>query len=60
MQRKTLLRRGLNTRTKLMSLFALGIGATAYGITRRRRNGNGNRNAWQQVWQPLKKMFPTR
>lgn len=46
-----------NNRRTIMSLLALGAaGATAVGITRRRRM-NGNNNAWRQMLQPLRRMF---
>jgi hypothetical protein len=60
MQWMTSLVRVLNSKTALMSLLALGVGTTAYGVIRGRRNGNRNRSRWQQVLQPLRGMFPTR
>lgn len=45
----------VNNRRTIMSLLALGAaGATAVGITRRRRT---NGNAWRQMLQPLRRRF---
>jgi hypothetical protein len=64
MRRMMKLVTGLNRRTTLMSLLALGVGATTYGVIRGLRNGNRNRNRnksrWQQMLQPLRGMLPTR
>ncbi len=61
MNRLTSFVRRQNRRTMLMSLLTLGVGTTAYGVLRGRRNRNRNRNkgSWQQVLQALK-VFPTR
>jgi hypothetical protein len=57
MNRLTSFIRRQNRRTMLMSLLTLGVGTTAYGVLRGRRNRNKGR--WQQVLQALK-VFPTR
>ncbi len=53
MQWVTSLFRGLNRRRTYLSLLAIGLGASAVGMTRRRVNGN----AGQQMFQPLRRLF---
>ncbi|MDF2959173.1 MAG: hypothetical protein K0S39_908 [Paenibacillus sp.] len=49
---RSMLGRVSNRRT-IMSLFAVGVGVTALGITQRRRL---NGNAWRRMLQPIRRI----